>query len=381
MRQTSPDGTSRSAAAALSQQPRVSITSNLDILRSTAVLLVLVDHVLEVWSAKHGIPDFQENFRLCLGRLGVLLFFVHTSLVLNFSLERVESRGWRLALTFLVRRAFRLYPLSILCVLMIFTFQIPSMPYHRFVPYSWGGWLSNLALITNLTGTKPALGPLWSLPVETQMYLGLPILFMLLGPTRSPRIALGLWVITAIFAWMFPTSTDLGVTDFAPCFVAGIVAYTLSGWNSRRLPGLLWTPFLLAMVSAFVIAGGDIPYGLYNPPFEWVFCLTLGLFIPLFHDSTFLAANSITQRIARYSYGIYLFHCIALWIGCQVLKGLPEPLQWATAAALTTVMSVGSYHVLEKPAIDLGARLTSAGATEQRVTNQSLATPRINPSA
>jgi peptidoglycan/LPS O-acetylase OafA/YrhL len=53
----------------------------------------------------------------------------------------------------------------------------------------------------------------------------------------------------------------------------------------------------------------------------------------------------------------YLFHCIALWVGCTVLAGLPEPLQWSAAVALTTVMSVASYRFLEKPAIDLGARL------------------------
>ena len=354
----SPNDTSLPAATALTQQPRLGITSNLDILRSTAVLLVLVDHVMEVWAVKHHVPYFQLDFRRGLGRLGVLLFFVHTTLVLNFSLERIESRRWRMVGTFLARRAFRLYPLSIVCVLMIFAFQIPSMPYKQFAQYSWGGWLSNLTLTTNLTGTEPALGPLWTLPVEMQMYLGLPVIFMLLGPTRSPRMALGLWSIAAVLAWMFPTPTESHVTDFAPCFIAGIVAYTLIGRASRRLPGLLWIPFLLAIVSAFVVAGRAVPYEIDNPPYDWVFCLALGLFIPRFHDSTFSAINSIARRVARYSYGIYLFHCIALWIGCQVLNGSPEPLQWATAAALTVIMSVGSYHALEKPAIDFGARIS-----------------------
>lgn len=152
----SPNETCRPAATALAQQPRLLITSNLNILRSTAVSLVLLNHVLRIWGLKHGILSFHDEFARCLGRLGVLLFFVHTSLVLSFSLERIGSRGWQLFRTFLVRRAFRLYPLSIVCILVIFAFQIPSMPYRRFVPYSWGGWLSNLALTTDLTGTAPA---------------------------------------------------------------------------------------------------------------------------------------------------------------------------------------------------------------------------------
>lgn len=358
----SPNETSRPAATALTQQPRLLITSNLNILRSTAVSLVLLNHILRIWGLKHGILSFHDEFARCLGRLGVLLFFVHTSLVLNFSLDRIESRGWQLFRTFFVRRAFRLYPLSIVCILAIFAFQIPSMPYRRFVQYSWGGWLSNLALTTDLTGTAPALGPLWSLPVEVQMYIGLPVIFMLLGPTRSPRIALGLWLMALILAWLFPSVTETHVTDFAPCFIAGIVAYTLSGRVPIRLPGWLWTPFLLTMVALFVILGQTVPHGFYNLPYEWLFCLALGLLIPLFNDSTFSAANSIASHVARYSYGIYLFHCIALWIGCGVLGGLPLPSQWIISAGLTVVMSVVGYHLVEKPAIDLGARLTSSRA-------------------
>ena len=358
----SPNETCRLAATALAQQPRLLITSNLNILRSTAVSLVLLNHVLRIWGLEHGILSFHDEFARCLGRLGVLLFFVHTSLVLSFSLERIGSRGWQLFRTFLVRRAFRLYPLSIVCILAIFAFQIPSMPYRRFVQYSWGGWLSNLALTTDLTGTAPALGPLRSLPVEVQMYIALPVIFLLLGPTRSLRVALGLWLMASILAWLFPTVTETHVTDFAPCFIAGIVAYTLSGRVPIRLPGWLWTPFLLIMVDLFVILGQTVPHGFSNLPYEWLFCLALGLLIPLFNDSTFSAANSIASHVARYSYGIYLFHCIALWIGCGVLGGLPLPSQWIISAGLTVVMSVGGYHLVEKPAIDIGARLTCSRA-------------------
>src|SRR5579863_7401460 len=88
-------------------QPRLEFTANLDTLRSVAVLLVLGDHTLEVVAAKHRSWSFGD-YGACAGRLGVLLFFVHTSLVLNFSLARLGTSGWTLLRTFLVRRAFRL---------------------------------------------------------------------------------------------------------------------------------------------------------------------------------------------------------------------------------------------------------------------------------
>ena len=171
-----------------------------------------------------------------------------------------------------------------------------------------------------------------------------------------------MWILSAAVAWKYPTSTEANVLDFAPCFIAGIVAFTLSGWFPKRLPAPLWIPFLLTLLCGFAILQGGVPEGFYNMPFQWVFCLTLGMTIPLFHDSTFAAVNYVTNHLARYSYGIYLFHCIALWVGCTVLGGLPEPFQWATALALVGVMSVSSYHFLEKPAVDFGARLAEKWA-------------------
>lgn len=349
------------ASQAGAAAPRLEFAANLDILRSIAVSLVLLDHVLETVTAKHPGLVFHP-YDWCAGRLGVLLFFVHTSLVLNFSMARLGSRGLHLAWTFLVRRAFRLYPLSILCVLLVFALHVPAMPFHDdFAWHGWGAFLSNLALTMNLTFTQPVLGPLWSLPIEAQMYVALPIIFMLLGPSRGPRMAFGLWALACAAAWVQPSISDrANVIGFAPCFIAGVLAYTLSGRYRTRLPSLWWIPFLVAVLCGFAVAQSFVSGGVYNRPLGWVFCLAVGLAIPIFQDSARVTLNLVALNVARYSYGIYLFHCIALWVGCFVLSRWPEPLQWAVTLALVMVMSVGSYHLLEKPAIEYGARLTKS---------------------
>jgi len=348
-------------SATVTREPRLEFAANLDILRSIAVGLVLLDHVLESVSARHPGLVFHP-YDWCVGRLGVLLFFVHTSLVLNFSMARLRSSGVRLLWTFLVRRAFRLYPLSILCVLLVFALHVPTMPFHHdFAWHGWGALLSNLALTMNLTFTAPVLGPLWSLPIEAQMYVALPLIFMLLGPARSPRIALALWALACAAAWVQPTLSDrANVIGFAPCFMAGVIAYTLSCGGAGRLSSLWWIPFLLAALCGYAIVQNFLTGGPYNRPLSWVFCLAIGLAIPGFRDTTATSLKAAASHIARYSYGIYLFHCIALWVGCFVLAGWPEPLQWTIALALLAAMSVGSYHLVEKPAIDLGARLTGS---------------------
>ena len=60
---------------------------NLDVLRAVAVLCVFADHCVEI-----GQPELPSA-RL-LGRFGVLIFFVHTALVLLLSLQRHGGSRW-----------------------------------------------------------------------------------------------------------------------------------------------------------------------------------------------------------------------------------------------------------------------------------------------
>ena len=97
---------------------------NLDLLRSVVVLLVLVDHLFMAAGLADRYPVVYD-----MGRLGVLMFFVHTSLVLMLSLERSEDRNsGDLFRGFYIRWAFRIYPLSIACVLLACAFGVPQTP-------------------------------------------------------------------------------------------------------------------------------------------------------------------------------------------------------------------------------------------------------------
>jgi peptidoglycan/LPS O-acetylase OafA/YrhL len=338
-------------------------SANLDILRASAVLLVLASHAFSMASDRHHLESWGD-YALCGGRIGVLLFFVHTSLVLNFSLARLAGSmsGWELFRTFLVRRVFRLHPLNILCVLLVVAFSIPGVPWDQTAtPHSWGTVLANMTLTSDLFDRPVVLAPMWTLPIEMQMYVAMPFIFMLLGTARDTRIALGVWLFAAVVGWMqLPLARWLSVFDCGPCFLAGTVAYTLSGRYTQRLASFLWIPFLLAMLYVFFIVQQGAPEGVGNAGLQWAFCLIIGFAIPAFHGSRVAIVNYLANRISRYSYGIYLFHTIALWIGCTVLRDQPELVQWVVVLTALSVLSIGSYHLLEKPAIDLGIRLTTS---------------------
>lgn len=336
-----------------------SASANLDLLRALAVLLVLADHVLDVIGRKYEGYSVHP-YDWAIGRLGVLLFFVHTSLVLNYSMSRLGLSGFVLFRSFLIRRAFRLYPLSILCVLIVVVFQVPSMPWDQFEWRGWGNLVSNLALTTNLTFSRPMLGPLWSLPIEAQMYVALPFVFMILGSARSPVIAIGLWTIAVLIAPIQPALSDrLNVFGFAPFFIAGVVAYSFAGrWQKRIIPSL-WLPFLLALIAGYLYAQRAIA-DTYNVWLQSAFCFAAGFAIPLFADSRSRLLNFVGHTVAKYSYGVYLFHCVALWVGCELLASYPPAVQWGTALATLVLMSVSSYHLIEDPMIRMGAKIAKS---------------------
>jgi peptidoglycan/LPS O-acetylase OafA/YrhL len=169
------------------------ISYNLDLLRTIAVSLVLTQHLCLRLHVEHlGWAPTD-----CLGLFGVLLFFVHTSLVLMYSMERSGLLRLRLVKDFYIRRIFRIYPLSILAVISALVLHIASNV-NGVAGLSYGprpgtrAILSQILLVQNLIHVQSIVNVLWSLPYEVQMYLFLPFLFIWVRRKRVfwPLIAL-----------------------------------------------------------------------------------------------------------------------------------------------------------------------------------------------
>jgi peptidoglycan/LPS O-acetylase OafA/YrhL len=135
----------------------------LDLLRATAVLMVVVFHVL----LSLGMVAGRLGWLMGLGRWAVLIFFVHTSLVLMFSLERQSAAaafGWRHYLAFLLRRCFRLLPLSTIVIAAVVALDLPVASVHHghfaAVHPGAGGILANVSWRRSPPSTsRPASSP------------------------------------------------------------------------------------------------------------------------------------------------------------------------------------------------------------------------------
>jgi peptidoglycan/LPS O-acetylase OafA/YrhL len=319
--------------------------NNLDILRAMAVLCVLVDHCLLIFGIR------AER----LGAFGVLVFFVHTALVLMMSLERLAASDAPYFRRFYLQRLFRIYPLSVVCVLIVAACIAPPA----------GMVITNLLLVQNFSAhpmTNVVIAPLWSLPYEVQMYLLLPLVFWTIR--RWPKLlTVAALTATAVVIPMveqrlFMRPMASTVTQFFPCFMGGIVAYVLRAKTRPILAWALWPVAILAFGVAFHV---DITYGgtLHIGLNARVMCLLLGASLPLFAETTARWLTRPAHLVAKYSYGIYLAHVPLLWLCLGRLWFLPGPVKWALFSVSIAAVPVLAYHTLEAPMVALGRRLSS----------------------
>jgi len=350
---------------------------NLDLLRAVAVGIVFFGHMMGIMRVR-GLGD--------VGHFGVLLFFVHTSLVLMFSMERLGLSGGRLYTAFMVRRIFRIYPLSVLIVLLVVAFRVPSVPWLG--GFVWPGWLelsSNLLLTQNITHSGSVNCVLWSLPFEVQMYAALPLLYFLTCRFPSPRAAMVIWLtgvaVAGLEYFVRSGKCDLEflLLRYVPCFLAGVVAWRLFEVRRRMLPGMLWVLVLLVLVTFYRLHDVIRVYGpnwqaslhgvlrsdhrVWWPPYmdlisDWVFCGIAGLLVPLFAGNTSRLVNAITRRIALYSYGVYVSHVPILWLCFARLHLGNAFASVILTVVLTALVSFALYHCIEHPAIRLGKQLS-----------------------
>jgi peptidoglycan/LPS O-acetylase OafA/YrhL len=336
-------------------------SANLDILRSVAVSAVLADHLLLTLLFHQGVFNITplEEYVFNLSQAGVLAFFVHTSLVLMYSLERMTRNVGRVALRFYVRRFFRIYPLSVFCIILAIVFHVPSD--------TWGGAsnvtaytaLSNLLLVQNFIWKGNVLASLWSLPYEVQMYLVLPALYLLTLKRWAVTCLSGLYLsfCFCLFLYHWKLINYIGNAEYVPCFLCGVLCYSLRNRIKARVPAFLWLPLVLALILLYCVAGGS--KGTQNFWVGWVFCLILGLAINHFHDSSQKYVNLAAERMALYSYGVYLVHIPVLYLVFVVLHITNWTLGSLMSLALTFAGSAITYHLIESPFIDLGRKLSS----------------------
>ena len=339
----------------------------LDGLRTLALLAVLLEH--------GGVAVVAG------GHFGVTVFFVLSGFLVTALLlqERAATGAIDLA-AFWRRRARRLVPASL--VLVAFATLYLAFGAARAPSTVVGDGLASLAWLANwrfllsdrsyadLFSDPTPFAHLWSLAVEEQFYVVLPLVAAATLRLRRPKAAFGAALAVAavgsttlLVAFHEPGADPMRSyygtdTRVAELLIGALLAVALVGprglrtFPRRALAPLGGMGFLaLAGIVVFVVRLSSDDAGTYEGGLTIV-ALLAAVVVTACTQRTSLATLLTTEplpQLGRLTYGAYLFHWpVFLWIDADS-TGLEEPALLSVRIVATFTLALFSYAFIEEP--------------------------------
>ncbi len=328
---------------------------NLDGLRFICIFMVL-------WHHNPMVPsDVMQLFGR--GFLGVDFFFVLSGFLITTLLLRETARTGKFSMrNFYIRRLLRIVPVYffvVTCVALYYIGVDGRTELIRLLPYYY------LFLSNFLTEHIPLLTITWSLSVEEQYYMLWPLALLLLpprflGPACLILIALNVAGAMGLFGTspltFGPLRIALPTATYAPIIMGSLAALWLHKPASfARLYALTSarpTPVLLGLfLIAFLQFGPENVEGLPNLVIHA--SMTLLLVSLVVREDTLLTPFLTLPFVARVgvvSYGIYLYHLIALDVVMRLsaaMGGLPSGVVLICYSLLAYLVAEISFRTLE----------------------------------
>lgn len=333
--------------------PESTRANNFDALRLLAALAVLISHAFALVGREQPTIGYET-----VGTVGVWVFFGISGFLIAQSWT-TDPDLWR----YLAKRALRILP-ALVAVLLLTTLVLgplfTTLPLDAYLTHgqTWFYLLNNSVMLTmsDLPGVfvgniypQQVNGSLWTLQPESIAYLALAALGLFGALRRKwlpPAVALLLiaWPLDPFDLVAWPTTVFL-----LQAFAVGTSLYVLRKdvpWHGA-VAGLLGLAFVLAPHPGLqsVLAVTAIPY----------IAIYLGYRGP-----------SVLRRLTShgdFSYGIYIYAwpvgqaTVAMWPGVDVL-GLV-----AISVPATYLLAMGSWHLIERPALALKPRAPRRGGS------------------
>ncbi len=361
----------------------------LDVLRFVAFSMVFIVHRMDFIPIDPAQHYWLYNICL-LGDFGVPVFFLLSAFLITELLFREsDETGKILVKSFYVRRILRIWPLYFLVFFGLVLLE-------RFLPWSGpkdpGSWLAFTFFAGNwwicLHGWIPAypVDPLWSISVEEQFYIAIPLIAFFgrrLGVKTVSLLLIAVSYGSVILYAMHPLNgfSSQWTNSFVQFqfFAAGTL---LSIYLKGRVPH--WHPALrligfLSGLSCWLVASmafgvqADTPHStILEAPIGWALVLagTTLIFLSLLGFPSKHLPKPIIY-LGRISYGLYLFHELVyflifstggVWLtrSCRALHlaSWRGGVGTVLAFCLTVLVAHTSYQFYEKPFLRLKSRFT-----------------------
>jgi peptidoglycan/LPS O-acetylase OafA/YrhL len=346
----------------------------IEVLRAVAILFTLYQHIgWLVPSAGWAVPHFAFWS-------GVDLFFVISGFVISRTLLRERLDG-RALISFWIRRAWRILPSAWLWLAIVLA---ATVAFNR--SGAFGDLTSNsrdtVAAVLQVANLHyVACGslrwyecgvdaPYWSLSLEEQFYVWLPLFLMLAGSKRVATVAL--LVLAAIqimthrnagYALLNMTKSDGLMLGVLIAIFSTTHAYKWIEPTALRVGRIRW-PVFVGLVGALAW----LPAHTLSTPF-YMGRITLvagALVLIASYGDGLLMADGLARRwlvvIGSRSYGLYLIHIptylFTRELFFRLVPDAPAFSQCLTAIVILAALSEANYRLVETPLRDYGRRLS-----------------------
>lgn len=327
--------------------------NNFDLLRLFAATEVIADHYYQ----HLNLPISELALKLLYLFPGVPVFFIISGYLISGSFERNSSYR-----DYFTNRALRIFPGLWCCVIVtIVVFTITGVNFLNKETIAWlpsqlVGFIYTPSFLINY-GFGSYNGSLWTIPVELQFYILLPILYFLFNRGQLTRwLFVLIALFTAIFLFSHAIENIRGFKkifwhSFLPnfyLFLFGVLLQRLQvyKWKMIYNKGLYW---LLACLSFF-----SIFYHYTETP---VYAIFYNIILAFSLVSIAYTLPDMAKKLLRkndISYGIYIYHGLILTVVVQ-LK-LVSHINLLMVIAASYMLGYLSWKLIERPFIKLKRR-------------------------
>jgi peptidoglycan/LPS O-acetylase OafA/YrhL len=362
--------------------------AHIDAMRAIAVLLVMWTHYAELFSplagSAHILDDIQFNANF--GRIGVVIFFCISGMLIPTSLKGPSGQATRY---FLIRRFFRLFPAFWLSLpIGYFAYWII---FGKHMPGT--ALLANVTMVPGLFGQDAVMGHYWTLETELYFYLSCLVLFWC-GGLHAMRY---LCLVSAGFCVLFVAVSTLHIIPEAAPGPYRSLAYNLAimFWGAcfrqaydaptKRLQLLRWgrgpaseisvsyraaVVALAAMIVLIAIMMAAYYWRRHDDHVSTSLAYVSGIAAFLIFATVLKIRMRLFAWLGEISYSIYLLHGVALYVAFWICQrahwvGGPLWLYMIVPVVPSIALSWLSYRLCEAPFVRLAHALTAKRAPNE----------------
>jgi len=313
---------------------------------------------------------------------GIDLFFVLSSfLITSLLVEERRTTGTLQVGRYYMRRLLRIWPLYFGYLVTAFALtQWSGGAAIGFEPIDDGYWVSHGLFVGNWYSAfagypESNIAHLWSVGVEEQFYIAWPLLLLLVRRRilLLSAILIGVSVtarvVVAAIGLEHPATWVMTITRLDPIAAGAALAVVSRRWAMAIKPWLAWTLFAggfavwqLGMIFPVDHGGYGAALLSYGAGTAAAVLILIAVLAPT-GSLTRLMSNRLMVRLGRISYGLYVFHLMALSITIWLLSPrIVDPTRsWLfplIGFPITWALAELSYRFLEEPFLRLKDRFT-----------------------